>query len=123
MKDETFFIGKYISQIDSLLYFNTSAARIELLKSQVMSEYEVDASRFVNGKYWFANPHHIRYLFSPSAFNLKKGDGSYQNIYGTLNSVNFGLTDHFTLGAGTELLSLFQATRYWSLNQKLADIK
>lgn len=52
------------------------------------------------GAIWFKNPNNTRYLFAPSAFCLKKGEGYYQNIYGAGNAVNYGLTDHISIGGG-----------------------
>lgn len=46
------------------------------------------------------------YYFAPSAFNLKKGQSYYENIYLGFNSVTFGLTDNFSLTAGVEVFSL-----------------
>ncbi len=107
LKDESIFTGNFISKRDSILTFSSKSTKFEVTLSDIESVSVVDPSRFVKGKYWFPNPHHTRYLFSPSAFNLKKGEGYFQNIYGTANSINYGITDHFTLGAGTELISLF----------------
>lgn len=107
MKDESTFTGKFVEKRDNIIIIATKSARVELLMAEIVSAKKIDESRFVNGKYWFPNPHHSRYLFSPSAFNLKKGEGYYQNIYGVINSVNYGLSDHFTLGVGTEIISLF----------------
>jgi hypothetical protein len=107
LKDESSFTGKFIEKNDSMVIFTSKASRMEIRLNELESANAVEPGRFVNGKYWFVNPHHTRYLFSPSAFNLKAGEGYYQNIYATGQSVNYGFTDHFTLGAGTELISLF----------------
>jgi hypothetical protein len=107
LKDESSFTGKFIDKNDSIAIFQSKASRMEIRLKEIESAKTVEAGRFKNGKYWFVNPHHTRYLFSPSAFNLKAGEGYYQNIYATAQSVNYGFTDHFTLGAGTELISLF----------------
>ncbi len=110
LKDESLFTGRFIEKKDSVYIFSSKSTKIEVVISDIESVSVVDPSRFVKGKYWFPNPHHTRYLFSPSAFNLKKGDGYYQNTYGVINSLNYGLSDHFTIGAGTELISLFNGT-------------
>jgi hypothetical protein len=44
-------------------------------------------------------------LFAPSGFNLKKGEGYYQNSYLVLNSVNYGITNNISIGGSIELLS------------------
>jgi len=107
LKDESTFTGQYVERTDSTVVFTAKSSRLVISKDDIESAKVIDPSRFVNGKYWFANPHHTRYLFSPSAYNLKKGEGYYQNIYATVQSFNYGLSDHFSLGGGTELISLF----------------
>lgn len=42
-------------------------------------------------------------LFSPTAFNFKKGHGEYRNTLLSLNQVDVGLSDHFSVG-GTFVL-------------------
>jgi hypothetical protein len=42
-------------------------------------------------------------LFSPTAFNFKKGHGEYRNTLLSLNQVDLGLSDHFSIG-GTFIL-------------------
>ena len=48
----------------------------------------------------FANPQPTRYFFAPSAIPLKKGDKYYQNAYFLVNSIQAGLSDHFSIGGG-----------------------
>ncbi|MDP5170804.1 MAG: hypothetical protein NWR72_11210 [Bacteroidia bacterium] len=52
------------------------------------------------------NPNSTRYLFAPSAIPLAKGEGYYQNVCVLINSINYGITDHVSISAGTEILSL-----------------
>ncbi len=73
--------------------------------SQIASAKEVLPERIKDGKYWFENPHATRYLFAPSARNLKKGEWYYQNAYLVLNSFNYGVTDYFSIGGGLEIIS------------------
>ncbi|MFM6915667.1 MAG: hypothetical protein ACKOUQ_12405 [Aquirufa sp.] len=48
----------------------------------------------------FPNPQPSRYFFAPSAIPLKKGDKYYQNAYFLVNSIQAGLSDHFSIGGG-----------------------
>lgn len=68
-------------------------------------EFSVDKK----GKYWFPNPNATRYFFAPSAMNLEKGSGYYQNVYILLNMFNYGVTDWFSVGAGFEFISTFSS--------------
>lgn len=124
MKDESTFTGKFVEKTGNRIVFVTaSSSKIELMTEEIATVSVIDVSRYKNGKYWFVNPHHTRYLFSPSAFNLKQGEGYFQNIYGVVNSVNYGFSDHFTLGAGTEIISLFSGYPVLMLTPKLGGYK
>lgn len=52
------------------------------------------------------NPNATRYFLGPSAIPLKKGEGYYQNVMVGFNSVNYGITDHISVTAGTEMFTL-----------------
>jgi hypothetical protein len=106
LQDGSVFIG-YIIQQDSInLEIKTlSIPKIEIPISKIKSIIELDSSNYKKGRYWFPNPNATRYLFAPSAFNLKKGEGYYQNTYLFLNSFNVGITNNFSIGGGLELLS------------------
>src|SRR3972149_2653514 len=43
------------------------------------------------------------YFIGPSALNLKKGSGYYQNVDILLNFFNVGITDNFSIGGGGDL--------------------
>lgn len=68
---------------------------LNIKKMQIVEEGEMK-----DGKYWFPNPNNTRYFFAPSSFNLKKGEAYYQNVYFLMNSANYGVTDHFSVGGG-----------------------
>ena len=59
--------------------------------------------------YGFENPNASRYLFGPSAIPLKKGEGYYQNVWVSVNSITYGLSDHVSVSGGIEMVSTFSA--------------
>lgn len=61
----------------------------------------------------FANPHPTRYFFGPSAIPLKKGERYYQNAYVLANSVQYGVSDHFSMGGGAVIPFAFFITPKW----------
>jgi hypothetical protein len=76
-------------------------------------------------EYWFDNVHAVHGFIAPTAFNLRKGEGHYSNIYLFFNYVSYGLTDNFSLTAGTEFLSLLfgegsDVPAFYYLNPKLS---
>jgi hypothetical protein len=106
--DGTVFIGTILNQDSLNIVMRTaSIPRIEISIAQIKSLELVDKSSIRNGKYWFPNPHATRYLYAPSAINLQRGEGYYQNTWLILNSFNVGVTDNFSIGGGLELISTF----------------
>jgi hypothetical protein len=43
----------------------------------------------------------------PTGIGLKKWEGNYQNLMVALNSVQYGITDNFSIGGGLEIFSFF----------------
>ena len=108
LKDGSVYIGKIMKKDNlKVVLTNSEISQIEILTSKIEGIEELNPELMKNGSYWFPNPHATRYLFSPSAFNLKKGEGYYQNTLLSLNSFNVGITDHFSIGGALELISTF----------------
>jgi hypothetical protein len=53
-----------------------------------------------------SNEHDSRYYFAPSAFNLKKGELYYNAVYFVLHDIQYGISDHFSMGIGTSIIGL-----------------
>ena len=106
--DNAVFIGTIIRQDSGMIIMKTaSLPKVEIPFKQIKSIERIDRKDVVAGTYWFPNPNATRYLFSTSAFSLKKGEGYYQNTYLFLNSFNVGVTDNISLGGGLEFISTF----------------
>lgn len=119
--DESVFVGNIIQKDSIRITMKTlSIPKVEMLISEIKKLDELDDSNFVDGKYWFPNPHSTRYLFSPSAFNLKGGEGYYQNTYLFLNSFNVGLMDNFSVGGGFEIISTFSGEPIFFITPKVS---
>jgi hypothetical protein len=123
MRNESTIICTYQGPKGDLHSFKSDVSRLEISLQDIESVKPLSDDRIKNGKYWFTNPHSTRYLFGPSAFNLKKNEGYMQSIYGVFNSVNVGLSDHFSIGAGTELLSLIAGSPVLVLTPKFGGYK
>lgn len=105
--DGSVFVGRMVDSTDTRIRLLTNSGTSVDVDSRSMTRITpVSASDLHRGKYWFPNPNATRYLFAPSAFSLKRGEGYYQNTYIVLNSFNVGVTDNITIGGGFELTSL-----------------
>jgi len=105
------FIGQIISQNETELSLKTESLGILTIPNTKIRDIKLaEKQQFVNGKYFFTNPHPSRYFFAPSAIPLERGEGYYQNAYVLANSVQVGVTDHFSLGGGIVIPMLFFIT-------------
>lgn len=106
--DETSLIGKAISVSDSSIIIRTkNLGEVTVKRINIKTAELLTAENLVMGQYWFPNPNATRYLFSPSAIPLKKGEGYYQNTYLFINSFYCGVSNNIAVGAGFEVISAF----------------
>lgn len=75
----------------------------DLLPSDISGETAIRKNK---PAYEGGNPFPMQYFFSNSAFQLQQGQAYYQNTYVFLNTVQYGVSNHFSLGFGTELISM-----------------
>jgi|GEM_PF-137138 len=102
LTDGSVITGKIIRKTETETAIETqNLGNISIPTSKVSTMVEFDNGTISKeGNFWFKNPNATRYLFAPSAFGLRKGEGYYQNFYGAGNAFNFGLTDYFSIGGG-----------------------
>lgn len=103
LKDGMTFIGNIVERDSQTIHLITQSQT----KLEIQSVNIVSITAVKNGERsgWPDNPNPTRYLFGPSAFQLKRGSGYYHNTFIFLNSFNYGLTDNISLGGGIELIS------------------
>lgn len=95
------YIGHLVLETDESITIRTmDAGDVTIRKSEIQRIRDVRPEQIVNGEYWFENPQSTRYLFTPSAYGLKKGVGYYQNVWVFFNNINYGLTDNLSMGGG-----------------------
>lgn len=118
--DGSEFVGHFVEKDSNTLVISTSSLpKVEIPFAQIKSILAIDSSDMKNGVYWFPNPNATRYFFSPSAFNLKAGEGYYQNSYLFFNSINYGVTDFFSIGGGFEFISTLTGNPIYYLTPKV----
>lgn len=111
--------GQKISEDENIVKLNTSKlGEITIRKSDIKKIEIINDNRFLDGEYLFENPNSTRYLFAPSAYALKEGEGYYQNSSVIFNQVSMGFTDKLTIGVGTVPTFLFvkdglEFTPFW----------
>ena len=83
---------------------------IRISKSDVKSSTLLTGVRKEAGEYWLPNPQSTRYFWAPNGYGLNKGEAYYQNIWIFYNQFSWGITNNFSMSAGTIPLFLFAGT-------------
>ena len=103
-------VGILLSETDTSVVVKTRQfGEVTLQRVNIKEMTQVDSNRIRNGAYWFQNPQSTRYLFAPNAIGIPDGQGYYQNTWVLFNNVNYGVSDNFSIGAGTVPIFLFGA--------------
>lgn len=99
MKDGTRLTGK-IETVDEVrvAIYTAYFGKLTLLQSEIVSVKYLSDPKVAAGNFLFANPNSSRHFFSPAAIPLSKNEGYYQNFYVAFNMVNWGLTEHYSMG-------------------------
>ncbi len=99
MKNNNVFYGELAGFTPGEIKLKTETSGIITLYLALVDDIKpIEDQNLKQGTYWMPNPNATRYFFAPTAFNLKKGDGYYQNAYLLANSLNYGITDNFSFG-------------------------
>ena len=120
MNDGSVYMGKIIAIEQGKLKLKTETlGKLELVFSEVVEMKVASDLEAVNENGWFENPNPVQYFFTPSGFGIKKGEWYFQNTELILNSFHYGLTDHFSIGAGFEIFSLSAGQPLVYINPKM----
>lgn len=101
LKDGQKLKGKLVSQDAAGVTIESSGARMQFPSASVQA-VAVPGSEAAEGA-WPRDPNRTRYLYSPSGFMLRQGEGYLSQTELLLTTVGFGVTDWLTLQAGTIL--------------------
>lgn len=95
--------GEVVSSNSTSFVINTlMLGEMEIRKTSIASLINIDADQVGSissaSRSTDLNPQASRYYFAPSAFQLKKGEGYYQNAWFIYNQISYGFTDYLTVG-------------------------
>jgi hypothetical protein len=109
LKDGQKLQGTLVSQDSEGIALDVSGARMQLPTRSI--ERLVQPGSEAVGWAWPRDANRTRYLYSPSGFMLRQGEGYVSQTEIFITSVGVGLTDWLTLQAGTILPVLFLDAR------------
>jgi len=109
LEDESEYVGELIADTpDNVTIKRMDGSVVNIPAYKVIKRTKIDESQWdkESGEIIFGNLHDSRYFFSPSAFALEQGEGYSMNAYWMYWAFQYGITDNFSLGAGTSFLGL-----------------
>ncbi len=99
------FIGKVISDDGrEVVIMDRNKGKVILPKYAIKNMEIASQNNVVGNNIFHPNPHPSRYLFSPSAIALKKGEGYMNWFYFLLFQMHYGITENFSAGITTSWL-------------------
>lgn len=107
-EDGNSFMGNILEEDSVKIILLTEVyGTIQIPLNQIKARSELQKSDVVEGELWFSNPHATRYFFGTNGYGLRKGEAYYQNTWILFNQLNYGITNHISLGGGIVPLFLF----------------
>ncbi len=107
-KDGNIYIGNPITEDSLTLELKTDRLGvIGIPLADIKSRTELSETKKVEGQFWLPNPQSSRYFWAPNGYGLEKGSAYFQNIWILYNQVSVGITNNFSIGAGTLPFFLF----------------
>lgn len=95
------YIGVVVERTAEFVRMKTdNLGEIIIKTTDIKKITEISQVKLADGTYWLDNPQSTRYFWAPNGYNLKSGEGYYQNVWIFFNQAVFGLTDHFSAGIG-----------------------
>jgi hypothetical protein len=87
---------------DSIVFKSIAGAAMTVPQSNI-ADLRIVKGTLVEGEFLPEDSHNTRLMFSPTARSLRRGEG-YVGFYYIFPFVQVGVTDRFSLGAGTPLI-------------------
>jgi hypothetical protein len=109
LKDGSTVVGRLARQTPDSVELTTSAGRLTLSRSAIVSLRSVSNTSLHDGAYWAPNPHDTRLFFGPTGRTLDRGEGYFSDFELLFLNASWGVTDRFMLGGG---LSVFPSTDF-----------
>ncbi len=121
-KDNNRIKGTVIEKTETHLTIESpSTGNITIERNKIRNIEEINV--IDAGRFSYENQHASRNLMTPTAFGVRKGEGYFKNTELFFQSVNYGITDHLSIGASSDISGLLTSNRspfLITLNTKLS---
>jgi hypothetical protein len=104
LRDGSVLVGRIVADAGATLTVQTQAGLTLTLQREQVVSITPRTGRVVDGQIWPEDPHATRLFFAPTGRAIPKGEG-YFGVYELFFPfVSYGLTDRFTISAGTPII-------------------
>ncbi len=104
LRDGSLLVGRIVADQGATLTVQTQAGLTLTLQREQVVSITQRSGRVVDGQVWPQDPHATRLFFAPTARAIPRGEG-YFGVYELFFPfVSYGLTDRFTISAGTPIV-------------------
>jgi len=103
LNDGTDLIGVIQSQDMREVTIRLTDGRTVIIPSYTIKKIApIERNQKVGDNIYYPNPHPSRYLYTPTAYPIKKGEGYFQSVYFLSLQFQYGITDNFSAGVGVD---------------------
>lgn len=100
-------LGKIVNGQEKPIEISTELQDSESLNRKQQEKDSIKAMEIEKKDHTLQNKFASRTFILPTSFGLKKGIVQYKNVLLTRQQFDFGITNYFSVGVGTELFSYF----------------
>jgi len=111
--DDSSYMGRIIEINDRGIQFETKHGVLSFPIAEIKDLELIAEEQIKEGKYWFPNPNSTRLFFSPTGRMLKAGEGYFADYWIFFPTINYGITDHISLGGGFSILPGLSIDEQW----------
>ena len=104
LRDGSTLVGRIVSVSANTIRFATSVGEVDVPRAAIAEVKLASKAQVHDGELWPDDPSATRLFFAPTGRALKKGEGYFADAYILLPSVQYGVTDRFTIGAGFSIV-------------------
>jgi hypothetical protein len=104
LSDGSVLIGRVLEVTPSTVRFASAAGESSIPRAAIRSVRATAVGGSHNGEYWPEDPSRTRLFFAPTGRMLRRGEGYLSDAYVFFPSVQGGLSDRLTIGAGMSVI-------------------
>lgn len=96
--------GRVVEVTATTIRFQSAIGETSIPRSAVREVHAAAEGPLHDGELWPEDPSRTRLFFAPTGRTLRRGDGYLADAYVFFPSVQYGVTDALTMGAGMSLI-------------------